>query len=73
MRWKSVDDNSRRHALLEGLQRPQLIDPAQRKWLRDELMRFRKGIQGERDAAHYIDSHFKDSANGASSMVADDG
>jgi Nuclease-related domain len=31
--------------------------------LREELHRFKKGLQGERESAHYLDSHFKDSAN----------
>jgi hypothetical protein len=63
MLLKSADDKSKRLALLEDLQRSPLIDPVKRKWLRDELMRLKKGIQGERDSAHYVDSHFKDGAN----------
>jgi hypothetical protein len=61
--FKSSDDKSKRLALLEDLQRSQLVDPFQRKWLRDELMRLRKGIQGERDSAHYLDNYFKDRVN----------
>jgi hypothetical protein len=60
---KAADDKSKRLALLEDLQRSTLISATQRKWLREELSRLRKGIQGERDSAHYIDSHFKDSPN----------
>ncbi len=63
MLLKSADDKSKRVALLEDLQRSPLIDSAQQKWLRDELMRLKKGMQGERDSAHYIDSYFKDSVN----------
>ena len=60
MLLKSADDKSKRVALLEELQQSQLLDASQKKWLRDELMRFAKGIQGERDSAHYLDHYFKD-------------
>jgi len=40
MLLKSADDKSKRAALLEELQRSQLLDPHQKKWLREELMRF---------------------------------
>jgi hypothetical protein len=60
---KSADDKSKRETLLEELQRSQLLDFRQKKWLRDELMRFRKGIQGEREAAHYLDNYFKKGEN----------
>lgn len=63
MLLKSADDKSKRLALLEDLQHSQLLDSDQRKWLRDELMRLSKGIQGERDAAHYLDQYFKDGKN----------
>lgn len=63
MLLKSADDKSRRVALLEDLQRSQLLDSTQKKWLRDELMRLKKGIQGERESAHYLDSYFKDGEN----------
>ncbi len=63
MLLKSADDKSKRLALLEDLQRSPLLDFSQKKWLRDELMSTRKGIQGERDSAHYLDSYFKDSEN----------
>ncbi|MCW5628664.1 MAG: NERD domain-containing protein [Rhodoferax sp.] len=63
MLLKSADDKSKRVALLEDLQRSPMIDSAQQKWLRDELLRLKKGMQGERDSAHYIDSYFKDSVN----------
>lgn len=60
---KSADDKSKRLALLEDLQRSPAIDTFQKNWLHDELMRFKKGIQGEKESAHYIDNHFKDSEN----------
>lgn len=60
---KSADDKSKRLALLEELQRSPMLDESQKKWLRDELMRLKKGIQGERDSAHYLDSYFKDGEN----------
>lgn len=63
MLLKSADDKSKRLALLEDLQHSQLLDSDQRKWLRDELMRLSKGIQGEREAAHYLDQYFKDGKN----------
>lgn len=63
MLLKSADDKSKRLALLQELQRSQLLDPVQKKWLRDELMRLNKGIQGERESAHYLDHYFKDGEN----------
>ena len=63
MLLKSADDKSKRLALLEELQRSQFLDSAQKKWLRDELMRLKKGIQGERESAHYLDRYFKDKEN----------
>lgn len=63
MLLKSADDKSKRLTLLEDLQKSQLLDFSQKKWLREELMRVKKGIQGEKDSAHYIDSYFKDGEN----------
>lgn len=40
-----------------------MLDLQQRKWLREELHRCKKGIQGERDSAHYLDSYFKGGEN----------
>ncbi len=40
-----------------------MLDFRQKKWLREELGRLRKGIQGERDSAYYLDQYFKDSEN----------
>jgi hypothetical protein len=60
---KSADDKSKRLALLEDLQKSPLLDAKQKKWLREELSRFRKGIQGERDSAYYLDQYFKGGEN----------
>lgn len=57
---KSADDKSKRLALLEDLQRSALLDRRQQDWLRDEFHRTRRGIAGERDAAHYLDNYLKD-------------
>lgn len=57
---KSADDKTKRLALLEDLQNSPLLDMRQKKWLREELMRCRKGIQGEKESAFYLDSYFKD-------------
>ena len=59
MLLKSVDDKSKRLNLLEDLQRSALLDFQQKKWLREELMRLRKGIQGEKESAYYLDQYFK--------------
>lgn len=60
---KTADDKSSQIAQLEAwLAKPTLSTP-QKQWLTDELFRLRMGIQGERDAAFYLDSHFKDSEN----------
>ena len=58
---KPADDKGKRLKLLEDLQQSDVLDFAQKKWLRTELMRLRKGIQGEKDSAHYLDSYFKNS------------
>lgn len=63
MLLKSADEKTKRIALLEELQRSQLLDAFQKMWLREELMRFTKGLQGERESAHYLDRYFKDGEN----------
>ncbi len=63
MLLKTADDKSKRLALLEDLQRPTMLDARQKKWLRDELIRLRKGIQGEKDSAYYLDQYFKHGVN----------
>jgi hypothetical protein len=60
---KTADDKSKRLALLEDLQRSPLLDARQKKWLRDELMRLRKGIQGEKESAYFLDQYFKGGEN----------
>ncbi len=60
MLLKSADDKAKRLALLEELQRSPLLDRRQRDWLRDECHRTKRGIAGERDAAHYLDNYLKD-------------
>lgn len=63
MLLKSADDKSKRLMLLEELQKSNQLDYQQKKWLREELQRYKKGIQGERESAHYLDSYFKDGEN----------
>lgn len=63
MLLKTADDKSKRLALLEELQRSTLLSAFQKKWLREELMRLRKGVQGEQDSAYYLDQYFKHGAN----------
>lgn len=62
---KHADDKTKRLALLEELQRSSLLDKRQRDWLKDEQHRTIQGIQGEREAAHYIDNWLKDGVNHA--------
>lgn len=63
MRLKTADDKSKRIALLEDLKQSPLLDFKQKEWLHEELMRVKKGVQGERDAAHYLDNYMKDGEN----------
>ena len=63
MALKSADDKSKRLVLLEELQRSPALDLSQKKWLREELMRTKKGIQGERESAHYLDHYFSGTQN----------
>ena len=63
MLLKKADDKSKRLALLEDLQRSTVLDFSQKKWLKEELLRQKKGIQGERDSAFYLDSYFKEGVN----------
>lgn len=58
---KAADDKSRRVALLESLQSAPSLSRSQQDRVFKELWRLRRGMRGERDAAHYIDSHFGDS------------
>jgi hypothetical protein len=60
---KTADDKSKRLTLLEELQRSPLLDARQKRWLREELMRLRKGIQGEKESAYFLDQYFKGGEN----------
>lgn len=60
---KNADEKSSQLAQLEQWLADRTLNAAQKQWLTDELFRLRMGIQGEREAAFYLDSHFKDSEN----------
>ena len=60
---KSADDKSKRLALLQDLQQSPVLDAWQKNKLREELVRLRKGIQGEEEAAFYLNSYFKGGEN----------
>ncbi len=62
---KHADDKTKRLNLLAELTQSDRLDARQRQWCDDEIMRLKRGIQGERDAAFYIDSYFKDGKNTA--------
>lgn len=62
---KSADDPARRLQLLEALLTSPRIDFSQKERLRKYLKRIKIGIQGERDAAHYIDTHLRAGENHA--------
>ena len=62
---KSADDKGRRIALLESLLGSPQLNPEQKAWVQSEVKRVGRGVQGERDAAHYIDSHFAGAPNHA--------
>lgn len=62
---KSADDKSKRLALYEDLQHSPLLDTLQKERLASELKKLRRGIQGERDSAHYLDNYFKKGVNHA--------
>lgn len=62
---KTADDKRKRIQLLNDLQQSAQLDARQRQWLREELDRLQLGLQGERDAAYYIDNWLKDSSNRA--------
>lgn len=63
MLLKSADDKSKRIALLEDLRHSPVLDARQKKWLREELVRLRKGIQGEKESAYFLDQYFKGAEN----------
>ena len=63
MPLKAADDKSKRVKLLEELQRSSSLDAFQRNWLQRELRNLKTGIQGEREAAYYIDHYFDKGEN----------
>lgn len=63
MLLKSADDKSKRLNLLEELQQSRLLGQHQKNWLHEELIRFKNGIQGEKESAHYLDGYFKNGEN----------
>lgn len=60
---KHADDKTKRIALLEQLRQSDRLDRRQRDWIDQELVRTRRGIEGERDAAHYLDTYHRDAKN----------
>lgn len=63
MRLKAADDKAKRIQFLEDLAASSTLDTRQKELLRKELDRTRKGIDGERSAAHYLDNYIGDSKN----------
>lgn len=63
MPLKAADDKSKRVKLLEDLQRSSSLDAFQKNWLYNELRNLKTGIQGEREAAYYIDHYFDKGEN----------
>jgi hypothetical protein len=62
---KQADDKTKRLRLLEELQASPMLDSRQKDWLKDEYWRVKRGIEGETDAAFYIDSLLRDGQNHA--------
>ena len=60
---KHADSKTKRLELLEQLQQSDKLHDFQRNWLRQQLPRERKGIQGEKDAAFFLDQYFKQGQN----------
>lgn len=60
---KSADSKLKRLQLLEELQQSDRLDDFQRNWLRQQLPRERKGIQGEKEAAFFLDQYYKQGTN----------
>lgn len=63
MLLKSADDKSKRLRLLESLTDSPTLNTKQKDWVRQELDRLSKGIQGEKSAAHYLDNYLGSSKN----------
>lgn len=57
---KHADDKSARELLLRTLADHPRLERKAAEWARDELLRHQRGVQGERDAAHYLDSYLRD-------------
>lgn len=62
---KSADDKKKRLRLLKELAESDRLDQTQKDWLQKEYRNLRRGIDGERDAAHYLDTSFSESKNRA--------
>jgi hypothetical protein len=60
---KTADDKSKRLRLLEDLQKSPRLDVKQKDWLAKELRNTRLGMQGEKNAAHYLDNYLRTSKN----------
>lgn len=60
---KVADDKSERLALLQSLAERSDVPKAVRDWAAEERFRLQRGMEGERDAAFYLDSAFRDSTN----------
>lgn len=60
---KHADDKSKRLALLQDLQNSPVLDQRQKRWLREELIRLREGMKGEKESAFFLDQYFKGGEN----------
>jgi len=60
---KHADDKRQRELQLRALADHPHLDRKASDWARDELLRHQRGVQGERDAAHYLDSYLRDDAD----------
>lgn len=56
MLLKEADDKTKRLQLLEELQQTTVLGLREREWVQKEMIRTRKGIEGERSAAHYLNN-----------------
>ena len=62
---KSADDKTKRLRLLKELTESDRLDQSQKDWLQKEHRNIKRGLDGERDAAHYLDSSFSEGRNRA--------
>lgn len=60
---KTADDKAKRLRLLEDLQASPRLNIRQKDWLAKELHNTKRGIQGEKSAAHYLDNYLAGSKN----------